>query len=111
VYQHLLLARRAVPFLLFTRQKEQAFVTTLHEEEVVVHVQKRDREHDGRRDRLVQLSVLERDVRDQGHDGPLNHGKFRKHESTLHVGLVFSRLRGKHFGLLVSGHFYYVRRN
>jgi len=111
VYQHLLLAGRTVPFLLFTRQKEQAFVTTLHEEEVVVHVQKRDREHDGRRDRLVQLSVLKRDVRDERDDGPLNHGKSRHHESALHVGLIFGRLRGEHFGLLVSGHFYYVQRN
>jgi len=111
VYQHLLLARRTVPFLLFTRQKEQAFITTLHEEEVVVHVQKRDRKHDGRRDRLVQLSVLKRNVRDECDDGPLNHGKLWHHESALHVGLVFRRLRGKHFGLLVSGHFYYVQRN
>jgi hypothetical protein len=35
----------------------------------------------------------------------------RHHESALHVGFVFRRLRGKHFGLLVSGHFYYVQRN
>jgi hypothetical protein len=107
----LLLARRAVPLLLFTRQKEQTFTSALDEEKVIIHVQKRDREHDARRDRLVQLLVLERDVRDECDDRPLDHGESRHRESALHVRRIFGRLRGEHFGLLVSRHFYYVQRN
>jgi len=83
----------------------------MNQEQVIVHVQQRDREHDGRRDRLVQVLILKRDVRDQSHDRPLNHGETRHRETTLHVGLVFCGLGCEHFGLLVSGHFYYVQRN
>ena len=91
MYRDLLLARTAIPFLLL-RQSEQTFFTALHEEEVVVHVQKRDGEHDGRRHRLIEAPVLDRDVRDQGQDDPLNHRESRNDKSSLHVrrGFEFS---------------------
>jgi len=74
-------------------------------------MQQRDREHDGRRDRLVQVLVLKRNVRDQGCDDPLNHGETGHRETTLHVRRSFCGLGCKHLRLLVSGHFYYVQRN
>ena len=74
-------------------------------------MQQRDREHDGRRDRLVQVLVLKRNVRDQGCDDPLNHSETGHRETTLHVWGAFRGLRRKHLRLLVSWHFYYVWRN